>query len=99
MGQKNKNIFVSAITIAIALPLMMLVNPVAAQKKTPPPPKINIPDSLQNKQSVPDKSLPSLNLKEYTILGRERLRVLPSQRQAIGLADITTREKNCRSGE
>ena len=75
-----------------ALAIIGPVYPAGAQKKTPPPPKITPPDSLPNKQSLPEKSLPSLDLKEYTILGRDRLRVLPSQRQAIGLADITTRE-------
>ena len=92
MGLNNKRILFLALAVVFALAIIMPVYPAVAQKITPPPPKITPPDSLPNKQSLPEKSLPSLDLKEYTILGRDRLRVLPSQRQAIGLADITTRE-------
>ncbi len=39
-------------------------------------------------------SLPTLDLREYTITGKNRIRILPSQRRAIEMADITTLERN-----
>ncbi|MFC1554342.1 hypothetical protein ACFL7D_06890 [candidate division KSB1 bacterium] len=83
--------------IVVILILGIFVPQGFAQKKTPPPVKIGLPDStLKAKVSEkgPGKTgLSDIPLREYTIFGKERMRILPSQRMAIEIADITSKER------
>jgi len=67
----------------------------AAQKKTPPTAKTALQDTIVKdiRTDVTQPMLRTLDFKEYTILGMERMRVLPTQRKAIVMADITSRER------
>ncbi|MCP4725454.1 MAG: hypothetical protein GY863_10480, partial [bacterium] len=49
-------------------------------------------DSLR--ANTEQATLPTLDLREYTITGKNRIRILPSQRRAIEMADITKLERN-----
>lgn len=82
----------SVVALVSILSLLVTVSSSFAQKKAPPTAKLAAIDSTNIKEKTPEKILPSLDLKEYTILGKDRMRVLPSQRRAIELSDITARE-------
>jgi len=74
------------------------IQPAAAQKKRPPGMQraqkdttaIAAEDSLTAEEK---KLLPKLQMREYTITGTERLRVLPSQRNPVEMTDFTRRER------
>jgi len=71
--------------------------PVSAQKKRPPTKKTAVQDTVKSKRDTlsleEKKKLPVLKLREYTITGTERVRILPSQRRAIEMADYTRSER------
>ena len=67
----------------------------AAQKRVPASLDLVPADTAATQENPPANAspLPSLELKEYTIIGKERVQILPSQRTDAELTDITARER------
>jgi outer membrane receptor protein involved in Fe transport len=75
---------------------LIQVSQAAAQKRVPTPLGIVPTDTTVTQENPPENAatpLPSLELKEYTIVGKERIQTLPSQRTDVEILDITAREK------
>ena len=82
-------LIVPSIIFTVAIPRS------AAQKKTPPTVKTTLQDTIVRdiRADVSKPMLRAIDFKEYEILVTERMRVPPSQRKAIVMADITSRER------
>ncbi len=67
----------------------------ATQKRVPASLDLVPADTAATQENPPANAspLPSLELKEYTIIGKERVQILPSQRTDAELTDITARER------
>ncbi len=83
--------------LALLLITVTAVQTASAQKKRPPRKQVALPDSIVQAQrdsleALERLAMPTLNLQEYTITGTERVRVLPSQRNPVDMADFTRRE-------
>ena len=81
--------------LLIMLICIIQIDNAFAQKQVPTPQSLSRPDSTAAQEQQPEQSspLPSLDLKEYTILGKEKIQVLPFQRTDIELQDVTARER------
>lgn len=93
MLQGNRILRVLVVSIIV---LIAGQDSVIAQKQRPPTKRTVIPDTTGTGKKKPidvDKQLPTLNLREYTITGTERVRVLPSMRNPVDVADYTRLER------
>lgn len=86
----GKNVF-TAISVVVSVLALFSGGDLTAQKKRPPQTKKTVQDSINAAKQdslEEEKALPKLNLREYTITGRERLRVLPSDRNPVLMTDF-----------
>ncbi|MFC1477611.1 hypothetical protein ACFL6L_03985 [candidate division KSB1 bacterium] len=85
--------FTSSLCFLVVLCVVFSFTSSDAQKRRPGS-TITVQDSLAQADSskIDQRLLPSLRLREYTITGTQRIRILPSQRNPIETRDYTRRE-------
>lgn len=94
--QKIK-IVLKFILCAVFVLNFILVQNTFAQKRRPTTRRVVVADSTRSdslRSRIEQADLPTLDLKEYTITGQSRIRILPSKRGSIDIVDITSIEKN-----